>query len=85
MVKYKTRTEFRNGSPGAYYDALNFKIMEVACGHMEVILKKRSHAQILEEIGGCCSIKEVLAKDRNLYMAAWRKGMLRIIPDYLKN
>ncbi len=83
--KYSTRTEFRNGSPGAYDAALNFEIIDEACNHMKIIMKKRTVNQIIEETQKFKCIKELLMEDRNLYMAAWRRKLLPQITKYYCN
>jgi hypothetical protein len=32
--KYKYRTDFRSGTPSAYYKAINLKILDIVCKHM---------------------------------------------------
>lgn len=74
--KYSTRTEFRDGSPGAYDAAKESATIDDVCVHMEILMTKWDESKILEAAQNFKSIKELLEKGRNIYMAAFRRGLL---------
>ena len=75
--RYSTRTEFRDGSPGAYDAALELAIIDDVCAQMKILMTKWDESKILAAAQNFKSTKELLKKARNIYMAAFRRGIIQ--------
>jgi predicted GIY-YIG superfamily endonuclease len=79
--KYSTRTEFRNGSPGSYDAAKELAMIDDVCAHMKILMTKWDESKILIAAQNFTSTKELLKNARNVYQAAYNRGII----EKLKN
>ncbi|WP_299581697.1 GIY-YIG nuclease family protein [uncultured Sunxiuqinia sp.] len=79
--KYTIRTQFRDGSPGAYNAALDLKIIDDVCSHMMTFMNKWDESSILNRARRFTSTKELISKEWNIYVAAQRRSMLSKIKE----
>lgn len=74
--KYKTKSEFRKGSPSAYTIAYRYGIMDKICTHMTPLLHKWSEEELAQEALKYMTRKEFEVGSKNAYAAACRCGIL---------
>jgi len=79
-----TKTEFKERFPGAYDAALNQKVIEQVTSHMEKVIQNWNEDKILHNLKDIESIEDLIKNNRNLYMAAWRRGIHKQVFSQLK-
>lgn len=78
-LKYKTRTEFFQGEPGAFTAALKGGWLDTICAHMHEIKKPTgywSKDRVKEAFQKSSSLKDFRNNSRGAYAAAQRNGWL---------
>ena len=74
--KYKTRSEWKNKSPGAYRAAIKKRIDKIACDHMEILITEWTEEKILEDAKKYQTRSEWEKNNKKAYYYAIRRGIL---------
>lgn len=69
-LKCRTKTEFERDYPGANHEAKRLGMYEEACSHMEVIYKRRTKEEIIEECKKYPTCKMLIEADSALHASA---------------
>ena len=78
-LKFNSRTDFKNGNPGAYDAGVKNKWIDCSCSHMETIYRNLTLEDLIQIFQSCKNKKEAREKDLSAYITVKNRGVEGIV------
>ncbi len=83
-LKYKTKSDFANGSRSAYFTSINRGILDKICSHMEEQIHNWTNQELHDEALKYSSRGEFQKMSRTAYVIAYKRQILDKICSHMK-